>query len=139
MRHELSRNFVFIHVRTPAFGARLEERDCLIDFADLRIAPRGRLEHSGLLEPLATLAEKRLEPGPLKREGNLLRLLGRGHRLAQRYGFVEKPLVPERSSQPEEGHAELRVQLERPPGLGDCVIVAAGPIESPGQVRVDDQ
>ena len=115
--------------------ACLEQAIAIIFSRSLRVAPGGRLEQFRSSLKLAAVAEERLEPG-VGRCGRSLAPVRRGHRLAQRHRFVDEPFVPERTLQPEESHAEPRIQLERLPGLGDRLVVASGPVQRSRQVRV---
>ena len=110
---------IWLHVQADEVGATppgtvLEERDCCVSLVDLCVTAGGRFKQAALEIRFAALAEERSKTRTLKGACDGSGLLGvRRRRLAQGHRFLKKPLVPERSFQPEQRDAKGRVERER--------------------------
>src|SRR4051812_22306972 len=105
-------------VQTDQVGAAvleafLEQGDRHIFLIGLCVAARGGFEQVALSVGFAAVAKERFEPRAFERAGDLLGLCLLDHRLAERDGFLDEAFVPEGALEPEEGHAEAAIELER--------------------------
>ncbi len=120
-------------------GTSLEQREGLLGVAALGVASSGNDDRSAVPIGRAAFPQECGEAVTLERACDDLRPFRRRHLLSQRHGFLQETPVTQRAFEPEQCDPEARIQFERPPRLRDGLVVAAGPIERAGKVRIDDQ